>query len=145
MRILTYTSLFPSSTAMSHGIFIYQRMRHFARRPGNSLTVVAPVPYVPSWVRGVKATAYRSIPAREELDGCVFYHPRYLLVPKIGMVLHGLLMYLGSRSLLRELSAEKFDLIDAHYVYPDGFAAMFAARMMKLPFVVSARGTDMNE
>ena len=35
-------------------------------------------------------------------------------------------------------------LIDAHYVYPDGEAAMLHARRLGVPFVVSARGTDIN-
>jgi glycosyl transferase family 4 len=142
MRVLTYPSLFPSSTAMSHGIFIYQRMSHFARPPGNSVAVVAPVPYAAYWI-GAKATAFRSIRQRAKLGGFSVYHPRYLLLPKISMILHALLMYSGRRSLLRELSTQNFDLINAIYACPDG-AAMFAARMIKVSFVVSARGSDMN-
>src|SRR5262245_60043986 len=145
MRVLTYTSLFPDSTRPVHGIFIYQRMRHFVRRSGNSVTVIAPVPYVPSWVGGAKANAFRAIPEQEEFEGLTVYYPRYLFLPKVGMALHGLLMYLGSREILRRLADERFDLIDAHYVYPDGFAAMMSSRFLRIPFVVSARGSDINE
>src|SRR6185503_2934063 len=35
-------------------------------------------------------------------------------------------------------------LIDAHYIYPDGFAAAMIARILKKPLVVSARGSDIN-
>src|SRR5690606_25968817 len=37
-----------------------------------------------------------------------------------------------------------FDLIDAHYYYPDGIAAALLARWFRKPFVVTARGTDLN-
>jgi glycosyltransferase involved in cell wall biosynthesis len=37
-----------------------------------------------------------------------------------------------------------FDLIDAHYYYPDGVAAGIIARKLGKPFVVTARGTDLN-
>jgi glycosyltransferase involved in cell wall biosynthesis len=54
-------------------------------------------------------------------------------------------MFLGSFRLVRNLQCKmKFDAIDAHYVYPDGFAATLLARATRLPLFVSARGTDMN-
>ncbi len=36
------------------------------------------------------------------------------------------------------------DLIDAHYFYPDGVAAVWLAREFGLPVTVTARGTDIN-
>src|SRR4051812_33990437 len=37
-----------------------------------------------------------------------------------------------------------FDLIDAHYFYPDGVAAVLLGRALKRPVVVTARGSDLN-
>jgi glycosyltransferase involved in cell wall biosynthesis len=37
-----------------------------------------------------------------------------------------------------------FDLIDAHYYYPDGVAAALLARWLERPLVITARGTDIN-
>jgi glycosyltransferase involved in cell wall biosynthesis len=73
------------------------------------------------------------------------YHPRYFFLPKISMPYHGLLMYAGSLSLVRRLhEMMNFDCIDAHYVYPDGFAAVLLGKSLGIPVVVSARGTDMS-
>lgn len=37
-----------------------------------------------------------------------------------------------------------FDLIDAHYYYPDGVAAAIIAEKLGKPFVLTARGSDLN-
>jgi glycosyltransferase involved in cell wall biosynthesis len=61
------------------------------------------------------------------------------------MYFHGLLIFLGCFLLLRKLHRKiRFDCIDAHYVYPDGFAAVLAGKLLRLPVVVSARGSDIN-
>src|SRR5690606_36875944 len=38
----------------------------------------------------------------------------------------------------------EFDLIDAHYYYPDGEAAGLLAKWLGKPFFVTARGSDVN-
>jgi glycosyltransferase involved in cell wall biosynthesis len=120
-------------------------MAHFARRPGNEVIVVAPIPWVPSGVSAAKYRKVREIPHWEQIEGMTVFHPRYLLVPRISMPLHGLLMFLGSYRLVRKLQREhRFRAIDAHYVYPDGFAATLIGLLLHLPVIVSARGTDMN-
>src|SRR4051812_9725795 len=35
-----------------------------------------------------------------------------------------------------------FEAIDAHYLYPDGVAAAIIADVLRVPFVMTARGTD---
>ncbi len=145
MRVLTFTSLFPSAVHPLLGIFIYQRVAHFARRPGNVMQVVAPVPYFPSWLRWSRWHAFSRIPRREQIGSLTVYHPRYPLLPKIAMPLHGLLMFLGSVLLVLRLKKRGgFDCIDAHYVYPDGFAAVLLGKLLRVPVIVSARGTDIN-
>jgi glycosyltransferase involved in cell wall biosynthesis len=37
-----------------------------------------------------------------------------------------------------------FDVVDAHYVYPDGFAAVLLGKYFGKPVVISARGSDIN-
>jgi glycosyltransferase involved in cell wall biosynthesis len=119
-------------------------MAHVARRANNQVTVVAPVPYVPAWVPGKKAHEYRSVPRQEKFGELQVYHPRYPLLPKIGLTVHGLLMFLGAYRLVRRLIGQGVDCIDAHFVYPDGFAAVLLGRAFKVPVVASARGTDIN-
>ena len=145
MRILTFTSLFPNSVQPWHGSFVYQRVAHLARRPGNSITVVAPVPYAPSWISTQRWREASRISVCEKFGELNVYHPRYFLLPKISMPLHGLSMFAGSLGTVRQLHEKmKFDCIDAHYIYPDGFAAVRLGRSLGIPVIVSARGTDIS-
>jgi teichuronic acid biosynthesis glycosyltransferase TuaC len=145
MRILTFTSLFPNSVQPWHGSFVYQRVAHLARRPGNSVTVVAPVPYAPSWISTQRWREASSISVCEKFGELTVYHPRYFLLPKISMPFHGLSMFAGSLGTIRLLHEKmKFDCIDAHYIYPDGFAAVRLGRSLGIPVIVSARGTDIS-
>jgi len=49
-------------------------------------------------------------------------------------------------STVRKIQREgfDFDLIDAHYYYPDGVAAVLLGQWLNKPVVVTARGTDLN-
>ena len=145
MRVLTFTALYPNKVNPIQGVFIHQRVKHFARRPGNFLEVIAPVPYFPPWLPVPRWQRFNQIPRVEEIDGVRIHHPRYPLLPGISMPAHGMLMYLASLAIARSLHNEKqFDCIDAHFVYPDGFAAVRLGKKLHLPVVVSARGTDVN-
>jgi glycosyltransferase involved in cell wall biosynthesis len=73
-------------------------------------------------------------------------HPRYLLLPKVGM---NSAPYTLARTGLRTAkkliaSGYDFDLIDAHYFYPDGVAAVMIGSALDKPVVITARGTDIN-
>jgi len=145
LRILTFTALYPNKVNPLQGCFIRQRAKHLARRPGNSVEVIAPVPYFPSWLPVPRWSQFGQIPREEEIDGVRIHYPRYPLLPGISMPVHGMLMYLSSLPLGRRLHREKtFDCIDAHFVYPDGFAAVRLGKTLTLPVIVSARGTDIN-
>jgi glycosyltransferase involved in cell wall biosynthesis len=88
----------------------------------------------------------QNVPSREERNSLVIEHPRYLVVPKFGMTLTPHTLYRAMRKRLIALlkAGHGFDLIDAHYFYPDGVAAVRLAREFGLPVTVTARGTDLN-
>jgi glycosyltransferase involved in cell wall biosynthesis len=81
----------------------------------------------------------------EEISGLLVHHPRYPLIPKLSMPLHGMLMYAGCCSFVRHLHRQRpFDCIDAHYVFPDGLAAVLIGRTLGIPVTLTARGTDIH-
>jgi glycosyltransferase involved in cell wall biosynthesis len=144
MKALVFTSLFPNNVWPNHGVFVKERMRHVAKLDGCQLKVVAPVPYFPP-IKVNRRWRFSQVRRHEVIEGLEVYHPRYLMVPKIGMALHGAMMFLSTLSTVKKLHTKfDFDLIDAHYVYPDGFAAVLLSRVFRKPVVVSARGSDIN-
>jgi teichuronic acid biosynthesis glycosyltransferase TuaC len=145
VKVLTYTSLFPNPAQPELGVFIYQRMTHFAALGNNEVVVVAPIPYAPSWFSRTRWRKWTGIPPVEKRGNLTVYHPAYAMLPGVSLSLQGLLMFLGSFPLVRRIHQEhRFDIVDAHFVYPDGLAAILLGRMLHLPTVVSARGTDIN-
>lgn len=147
IRSLLFSTLYPSSNRPGHGIFVETRLRHLLASGQVDARVVAPVPWFPSTnPRFGSWSKLGSTAAKETHNGIEVWHPRYALPPKVGMNIAPLMLALGARSTLQSLQREgfDFDVIDAHYYYPDGVAAALLARWFKKPLFITARGTDLN-
>lgn len=147
LRVLLFSTLYPSASRPGHGPFVEARLRALLDTGQVQARVVAPVPWFP-WTHQrwgayarLAATPYREVRGGIEVD-----HPRYLLPPKVGTLPAPLLLALGARGAVRRLQREGFDfnLIDAHYFYPDGVAAALLARWFRRPLLITARGSDVN-
>jgi teichuronic acid biosynthesis glycosyltransferase TuaC len=147
IRMLLFSTLYPSSVRPVHGIFVETRLRELLRMGALEAKVVAPVPWFPSADRRFGEYAdFAATPVRETRHGIEVMHPRFPLIPKVGMSAAPLLLALASIRPLRRLIREgfDFDLIDAHYYYPDGVAAVMLAHWLDKPVTVTARGSDLN-
>ena len=147
MKVLLFSSLYPSTVRPIHGIFVETRLRELLKTEQVQAKVVAPVPWFPSKSpRFGEYAQFAATPRFEHRNGLDVHHPRYLLLPKVGMNLAPYTMALGTLPTVRRLQREgfDFDLIDAHYYYPDGVAAGLLAKWLGKPFFVTARGTDLN-
>ncbi|MFT3717876.1 glycosyltransferase family 4 protein [Pseudorhodoferax sp.] len=147
LRILLFSSLYPSTVRPIHGIFVETRLRELLKTGEVQAKVVAPVPWFP--LRGKRFGEYgrfAETPRLEQRNGLEVHHPRFLVFPGFGMSITPFTMALGAWRTIRRLQREgfDFDLIDAHYYYPDGVAASLLSRWLGKPFVVTARGTDLN-
>ena len=147
LRVLTFSTLFPSSVRPAHGIFVETRLRELLGSGRVESRVVAPVPWFFSghpkfgeYALGAKT------PLRETRNGLDVQHPRYVLLPQVGMTLAPFTLALGARGAIQRLLDEgfDFDVIDAHYYYPDGVAAALLARHFNKPLTITARGSDIN-
>jgi len=145
-EILTFTTLYPNSCQPGHGVFVENRLRHLLAEGSVSARVVAPVPWFPSaHPRFGRYGGFARVPAVEHRGGIAVHHPRYVAIPRLGMTVAPPLLWAGARNCVRRLQAERdFDLIDAHYFYPDGIAAILLGAELGKPVVITARGTDIN-
>jgi len=147
MKLLTLTTLFPNSVIPRHGVFVENRLRHLLDSGEVTTKVIAPVPWFPfkSSLFG-EYGGYAKVPKTERRHDVDILHPRFMLIPKIGMTLTpsflASTMLKSAKQLIK--NGYDFDIIDAHYFYPDGVAAVQVAKQLNKPVVITARGTDLN-
>lgn len=147
IRTLTFSTLFPNAMQPSHGVFVENRLRKLLATGKVSTRVVAPVPWFPiASPRFGEYGRFAAVPAHETRGGIEIDHPRYLVLPRIGMRLSPWTLFWSARRAVAALRGRgfEFDLIDAHYFYPDGVAAVWLGRELGKPVVITGRGTDLN-
>ena len=142
-RLVVFTTLFPNAGQPGAGLFVRERMFRVAKVV--PLTVVAPIPWFPfqglvrKWKPGFRPVA----PALEIQDGIEVRHPRFFSVPGAFKWLDGFFMALGSLpTMLRLRRSFAFNVIDAHFAYPDGYAATLLGRWLRVPVTITLRGTE---
>lgn len=145
LSVLTFTTLFPNAARPSHGIFVANRLEKLAASGAVNSHVIAPVPWRPASFDHASLGRLDRIPLRTTFNGLTVEHPRYPLIPRIGMTLAPSALYhAGKKAISRLLgTGREIHLIDAHYFYPDGIAAIRLGETFGLPVVVTARGTDL--
>jgi hypothetical protein len=103
MRILTITSLYPNAETPTHGVFVENRLRQLVSTGQLEATVVARVPWFPL---GLKAFGRYGRVARtattEIRHGLQVAHPRFAMIPKLGMSLTPFLLYLSLEDMCAE-------------------------------------------
>ncbi len=142
-NLVVFSSLFPSSSQPQAGLFIRERMFKVAETL--PMLVVSPTPWFPlqRLIRLVRPQYRPSVPYHEVQQGIDVYHPWFFAMPGVLRRLDGWFMALGAWNTLRRLKAKRgINLIDAHFAYPDGYAASLLGRWLDLPFVVTLRGTE---
>jgi teichuronic acid biosynthesis glycosyltransferase TuaC len=141
--VLVWSSLFPGPAQPQAGIFIRERMFRVAHEL--PLTVISPQPWFPlqGLIRRFRPHFRPNLPASERQSGIEVLRPRYFSVPGVLKQFDGVFMALGARRTVQRLKRKgQVSVIDAHFGYPDGYAASLVARWEKLPFTVTLRGTE---
>lgn len=142
-NIVVLSSLFPSSLQPTAGLFIRERMfRVGAQLP---LSVVSPVPWFPlqGLIRRFRPSFRPPSPRHEVQRGFEVSFLRFPSIPGALKGLDGIAMALAVFPMLRRLKREgRLDIIDAHFGYPDGYAATLLGRWLGVPVTITLRGTE---
>jgi glycosyltransferase involved in cell wall biosynthesis len=137
-RVLLLSTVYPSAARPLHGLFVQRRLDSV---PGlGDARVVAPAPWFP--LASSPRRAFRPrLPRREVVAGRPVEHPRFFSLPGLGKALDGPSLFLRLLPLVRRMRREApIDVLDAHFVYPEGFAAVLLGRALDLPVVLTLRG-----
>ena len=140
-KLLVFSSLFPSNKRPNAWVFIRERMFRVAQQI--PVVVVSPVPWFPfqGLIRYWRPH-FRPQPSRyEEQQGIQVYFPRFFSIPGLLKSYDGFFMALGSLPTLFKLR-KQFNIIDAHFAYPDGYAATLLGHWLKMPVTITLRGTE---
>ena len=142
-HIVVFSSLFPNQLQPMTGLFIRERMFRVGQHL--PICVVAPVAWFPfqSFIRRRRPGFRPEAPGDEVQQGIDVFHPRYLSFPGTLKSLDGLFMSICCLPRLIALKRQgRLDILDAHFAYPDGYAATWLGRWLKRPVTITLRGTE---
>jgi glycosyltransferase involved in cell wall biosynthesis len=156
MRVIAITQIWPNAVEPHRTPFNLQQFKRLtewcdievidaiAHVPGARLLTRAAATFSrhAKGTRSPRVAQLGNLPSRETIEGIETHYMRQLYVPKVGVPI-AVPLYLASlvpyRALLREA-----DVVLGTWAYPDGCAAILAARALGKPCVVKVHGTDIN-
>lgn len=139
MKILVITSVFPNHKQPNLGIFVRERMSKAATQC--EIKIIAPVPWFP-FARYLKKDYRPGVDYKEIQDSIEVYHPKFFSIPYFCKFLDGIFFFLSCIITARNLKKNfKFNIIDSHFAYPDGFGAMLIGKLFRTPITITLRGT----
>jgi teichuronic acid biosynthesis glycosyltransferase TuaC len=148
-RVLVLSRIYPNNVTTTLGLWVRSQVRESAQfcEP----KVIAPVPYCPP-IPGLPENyaRFRRVEPRRSDRGIESFHPRFFTGPALAThPIEWLLYELAVGRTVAALHREfPFDLIHAHFTYPDGVVAARLARRFGVPFVITEHnlwGPWMNE
>jgi len=139
-RVLFLARSYPNNVIDTLGMWTAWLARELART--GEVQVVSPVPYCPPLPRLDALTQYtrfRQVERHEVRNGVHVYHPRFAVGPaQMTASLEHRTYLRAVEKPVREIREEfPFDLIHAHFIYPDGVVASRLAERYDVPFVVT--------
>jgi teichuronic acid biosynthesis glycosyltransferase TuaC len=133
--------MYPSPVNPTGGIFVHEQVKALRDR-GHDVRVVSPKGWAPPGLR--RWSSYRDVVAKDTVDGVVVHYPRKLTLPG-GRLGHrnAEAFLLGIRRTMRTIHREwPIDVIHAHMMVPDGWAAARIGPELGVPTVGTAHRAD---
>lgn len=136
-KVLVLSRNYPNELMPQLGLWVEGSVRSLSEQC--NLRVVAPTPYCPPLPGFPKYRRFRRVPLQERLNGIEVSHPRFLAGPGFSLYnLEASAHYWSIRNHIDQLRRTfPFDLIHAHFGYPDGVVAARLARRYAVPFVIT--------
>ena len=146
LRVLSLSTLYPNDHTPNFGVFVERQMQAVAKHEDVDLTLVNPIGLPPFPLSlHPRYRQLRELPEREHRSGVKVLRPRFTLLPRIGARFNAGAIVRAVLPLARRLhAAQKFDLVDAQFFHPDGYAAVRIAAVLGLPVSIKARGADIH-
>lgn len=138
LRVLVLARSYPNNVLPLLGLWVEGLVRYSARQC--AVKVVAPVPYCPRlpWLPE-QYRKFTRIEGQHTAQGVDVYHPRFMVPP--GYWFHtfeSFTYHVGVVRFVDRLRQEfPFDLIHAHFTYPDGYVATRLGQRYRVPVIIT--------
>ncbi len=135
--MLSVSTVFPNPAEENLGLFVRNRLQHLAALL--PVRVVAPVAVIDYAARKL---TNGTIPAHRRDDALEVDYPRWFY-PPLGNAANAIFLAVRLLPYLGRLRREyPFQLIDAHFGYPEGIAAAVVGAAVGCPFTITLRGNE---
>ncbi len=141
MRILVLSHLYPSSADPTAGTFVHEQVSALIEL-GHDVRVVSPKglapPLLKRWAR------YRDVPGADRVEGVPVLYPRKITLPggRLGHWNGESMRMAIAGPLARVRGRWPFDVIHAHMLVPDGWAAARVGARLGVPVLATAHRAD---
>jgi teichuronic acid biosynthesis glycosyltransferase TuaC len=140
--------MYPSPVHPTYGRFIHEHVRALQDR-NVEIKVIAPTPWTPPGLGRLKqkwADYAKIAGGQDRVEGVPVMRPAYLALPGPLDFVRALSMAASLRRCWKRLLRDfDCDLIHAHALTPDGYAACKLGRAFGRPVVCSARGSELHQ
>jgi teichuronic acid biosynthesis glycosyltransferase TuaC len=147
VRVLIISHMFPNPADSTAGIFVLEQVKAL-QRLGIDCSVICPVPWVPHSLAFLeRGRKYTHTQTESIIEGIYVGYPKALELPGGRLfALYGFSNYVSSRARANRWNQQHvFDLIHAHSIMPDGFAAVLLGQEFRVPVVCTVHGGDAND
>ena len=133
--------MYPSPVSWTAGIFVHEQARALVEL-GHDVRVVSPKAWAPPLLPRWKS--FRDVAGVDTVDGIPVLYPRKLTLPgaRLGHRNSDAMSFAISGPLRRIRRRWSFDVIHAHMVVPDGWAAARIGAELGVPVVATAHRAD---
>ncbi len=144
MKILVLSHMYPHNLEPAKEVFVEEEVNALAK--SHQIKVVSPVPYFPPIRFFKKWYQKRLISSHEVKNSVEIFRPRFIALPRaLFYFLAGYSYLFSVYGVIRKIRREfGFEIIHAHNVYPDGFAAVILGTIFRKKVVITAHGLDVN-
>lgn len=135
MRVLSFSYCFPNRVNPTWGVFIAQRLAALSQR--EQLQVCSPAPWFPV----LSARRGDPGPEKDAWKGLTVHRPRFFYFPGVFKNHDAHFYARGLSRWLREFcQVWRPDVLDAHFIWPDGVGVALLAKELKIPYIITLRG-----
>lgn len=133
--------MYPSAVNPTAGIFVHEQVGAL-RALGHDVRVVSPKGWAPPLAG--RWRAYREVPGVDTVDGVPVLYPRMLSLPgaRLGHRNADAMLWAIGGPLRRVRERWPFEVVHAHMLVPDGWAAACLGAELEVPVVATAHRAD---